>query len=136
MDISIKFPQGKDFDRLLAEMDKKVGVQLLREAGREALAIVQADMIQHAGYDEKSDGPHMRDNIKISSTQQTANGRYATIISLRVGPSKEHYMKALAQEFGTVKQVGAPFIRPALDYNKAKVLQILAARIRVGLEQK
>ena len=43
-------------------------------------------------------------------------------------------MKALAQEFGTVKQVAKPFIRPALDYNVEKVLSILAAEIRYGLE--
>ena len=42
--------------------------------------------------------------------------------------------KALAQEFGTVKQVSKPFIRPALDYNVEKVLSILAAEIRYGLE--
>lgn len=135
MDISIKFPQGKDFDRLLSEMDNKVGLKLLRDAGREALVVVQTDMIQHAGYDRESTGPHMRDSIKITSKQQTSTGRYATVISFRVGPSKEHHMKALAQEFGTVKQVGKPFIRPALDYNKAKILQILAIRIRAGLEK-
>ena len=42
--------------------------------------------------------------------------------------------KARWQEFGTVKQVAKPFIRPALDYNVEKVLSILAAEIRYGLE--
>lgn len=45
-------------------------------------------------------------------------------------------MKALAQEFGTVKQVAAPFIRPALDYNKTQVLRILAAELRYGIENR
>lgn len=136
MEVQIKFPSGKDFDRLLSEMDKKVGVKLLRDAGREALAIVQQDMVKHAGFDETSAGPHMRDDIKIRSTDQTKNTRYQTVVTLRVGPSKAHHMKALAQEKGTRKQVAKPFIRPALDYNRQKVLQILATRIRVGLEQK
>ena len=43
-------------------------------------------------------------------------------------------MKALAQEYGTVKQVAAPFIRPAMDYNVQKILKVLAAEIRLGLE--
>jgi hypothetical protein len=45
-------------------------------------------------------------------------------------------MKALAQEVGTVKQVANPFIRPALDYQKTKVLRILAVEIRDRIENK
>lgn len=136
MDISIKFPSGKDFDRLLSELDQKVGVKVLRDAGRAALAIVEADMKAHAGYDETSLGEHMRDTIKIRSTTQIKDDRYATVVTLRVGPSKKHHMKALAQEMGTRKQVAKPFIRPALDYNKQKVLRILAIEIRYALENR
>lgn len=136
LSMEIKFPSGKDFDRILADIDKKVGVKMLREAGREALRIVEEDMRQHAGFDEKSGGPHMRDSIKIRSTNVAETSTYQTIITLRVGPSKQHHMKALAQEFGTIKQVADPFIRPALDYNVKKVLQVLAAEIRIGLEGK
>jgi len=136
LSMEIKFPSGKDFDRILADIDKKVGVKMLREAGREALRIVEEDMRQHAGFDEKSGGAHMRDSIKIRSTNVAETSTYQTIITLRVGPSKQHHMKALAQEFGTIKQVADPFIRPALDYNVKKVLQVLAAEIRIGLEGK
>ncbi|MGS3430375.1 HK97-gp10 family putative phage morphogenesis protein [Serratia nevei] len=76
-------------------------------------------------------GPHMRDSISIRSTTR---GR--SQVTLRVGPSKVHHMKALAQEFGTVKQVASPFIRPALDYNKTRVLRILAANVRYGIENR
>ena len=125
MQMDIKFPTGKEFDRLLESIDKKVGVKLLR---------VEQDMRQHAGFDEESIGPHMRDSIKIRSTNVAETTRYNTIVTLRVGPSKIHHMKALAQEFGTVKQVAAPFIRPAMDYNVQKILKVLAAEIRLGLE--
>lgn len=134
MDIEIKFPSGKDFDRVLEDIDKKVGVKLLRDAGREAMKIVQLDMISNAGFDEESIGPHMRDSIKIRSTNVAETSRYNTIVTLRVGPSKIHHMKALAQEFGTIKQVAQPFIRPAMDYNVQKILQVLATEIRIGLE--
>lgn len=134
MEMEIKFPTGKDFDRLLETIDKKVGVKLLRDAGREAMKIVQLDMISNAGFDEESIGPHMRDSIKIRSTNVAETSRYNTIVTLRVGPSKIHHMKALAQEFGTIKQVAQPFIRPAMDYNVQKILQVLATEIRIGLE--
>ena len=57
MQMDIKFPTGKEFDRLLESIDKKVGVKLLRDAGRAALAVVEQDMRQHAGFDEESIGP-------------------------------------------------------------------------------
>ncbi|MEG2829434.1 MAG: hypothetical protein RR903_08160, partial [Edwardsiella sp. (in: enterobacteria)] len=91
-------------------------------------------MLSNAGFDEESIGPHMRDSIKIRSTNVAETSRYNTIVTLRVGPSKIHHMKALAQEFGTIKQVAQPFIRPALDYNVQKVQQVLATEIRIGLE--
>lgn len=136
MDIQLKFPSGKEFDRLLETVDKKIGAKLLRDAGREALQVVLEDMKQHAGFDETSAGPHMRDDIKILSTNVAETSTYNTIITLRVGPSKQHHMKALAQEFGTIKQVARPFIRPAMDYNIKKILQVLATEIRIGLESK
>ena len=111
MRIEMKFPSGKDFERLISEMDKKVSTRLLRDAGRRAMAIVQEDMQQNAGYDELSGGPHMRDTIKIrSSTNAAKSERYGTLITFRVGPSKAHHMKALAQEFGVARMT----IRKAL----------------------
>ncbi|WP_288500875.1 HK97-gp10 family putative phage morphogenesis protein [uncultured Erwinia sp.] len=116
-----------ELERKLIELGKKAGTKVLRDAGRAALAVVEEDMKQNAGYDNTAAGPHMRDSIKIRSTTRA---RGNAVVVLRVGPSKQHYIKALAQEFGTVKQIPSPFIRPALDYNKAKVLRILAVEIR------
>ncbi|WJE88276.1 hypothetical protein [Klebsiella phage Kpn74] len=89
-------------------------------------------MKQHAGFDETSAGPHMRDSIKIRSS--TRKGKGNAVVTLRVGPSKQHHMKALAQEFGTVKQVADPFIRPALDYNLQTVLRVLTVEIETALK--
>ncbi|WP_323170126.1 HK97-gp10 family putative phage morphogenesis protein [Pantoea agglomerans] len=116
-----------ELERQLIALGEKAGTKVLREAGRAALQVVEQDMKEHAGYDESAKGPHMRDSIKIRSTTR-AKGN--AVVVLRVGPSKQHYIKALAQEFGTVKQIPDPFIRPALDYNKSRVLRILAVEIR------
>ncbi|MGC0845382.1 HK97-gp10 family putative phage morphogenesis protein [Pantoea agglomerans] len=116
-----------ELERQLIALGEKAGTKVLREAGKAALEIVEQDMKEHAGYDESAKGPHMRDSIKIRSTTR-AKGN--AVVVLRVGPSKQHYIKALAQEFGTVKQIPDPFIRPALDYNKSRVLRILAVEIR------
>ncbi|CAK8740706.1 hypothetical protein SODG_004183 [Sodalis praecaptivus] len=115
----------------LEALERDVSTKILRQAGRAALAPVQADMRQHAGFDAESHDAHMRDSIKIRST---TGGRAQ--VTLRVGPGKKHRMKALAQEWGTVKQVAHPFIRPALDYQTSQVLRLLAAEIRRGIENR
>ncbi|EEE2138453.1 hypothetical protein CG654_004258 [Salmonella enterica subsp. enterica serovar Beaudesert] len=123
-----------DLERQLMAIGEKVGTKVLRDAGREALKVVEEDMKQHAGYDETSTAQHMRDSIKIRNSNRKSRG--STVVTLRVGPSKQHYMKALAQEFGTVKQVAEPFIRPALDYNVQTVLRVLAVEIRNGIQNR
>ncbi|EAB7563977.1 hypothetical protein BXE05_22785 [Salmonella enterica subsp. enterica] len=123
-----------DLERQLMALGEKVGTKVLRDAGREALKVVEEDMKQHAGYDETSTAQHMRDSIKIRNSNRKSRG--STVVTLRVGPSKQHYMKALAQEFGTVKQVAEPFIRPALDYNAQTVLRVLAVEIRNGIQNR
>ncbi|EDA1366436.1 hypothetical protein A4K41_19385 [Salmonella enterica subsp. enterica serovar Singapore] len=123
-----------DLERQLMALGEKVGTKVFRDAGREALKVVEEDMKQHAGYDETSTAQHMRDSIKIRNSNRKSRG--STVVTLRVGPSKQHYMKALAQEFGTVKQVAEPFIRPALDYNVQTVLRVLAVEIRNGIQNR
>ncbi|ECB7839931.1 HK97-gp10 family putative phage morphogenesis protein [Salmonella enterica] len=123
-----------ELERQLMALGEKVGTKVLRDAGREALKVVEEDMKQHAGYDETSTAQHMRDSIKIRNSNRKSRG--STVVTLRVGPSKQHYMKALAQEFGTVKQVAEPFIRPALDYNIQTVLRVLAVEIRNGIQNR
>lgn len=122
-----------ELERKLIALGEKVATKVLRDAGREALKVVEADMKQHAGFDETASGEHMRDSVKIRSRKGSAKYQ-KTVISLRVGPGKKHHMKALAQEFGTVKQVARPFIRPALDYNVQTVLRVLAVEIRYGIQ--
>lgn len=124
----------QDLERQLLALGEKVAGKVLASAGKEAMEIVSEDMQQHAGYDESSKGAHMRDNIKTTSRNRMKDSRWNTVVTIRVGPSREHTMKALAQEFGTVKQVPIPFMRPALDFNRAKILRVLAVRIRDGIE--
>ncbi|MGN2428628.1 HK97-gp10 family putative phage morphogenesis protein [Klebsiella electrica] len=121
-------------EKQLIALGEKVGTKILRDAGKAALKVVEEDMKQHAGFDETSAEPHMRDSIKIRTSTRKARG--STVVTLRVGPSKLHHMKALAQEFGTVKQVANPFIRPALDYNVQTVLRVLAVEIRNGIQHR
>lgn len=115
----------------LEALGRDMSTKILRQAGRAALAPVQDDMRQHAGFDGASHDPHMRDSITLRSTTR---GRAQ--LTLRVGPGKKHRIKALAQEFGTVKQVAHRFIGPAMEYQTSHVLRLLAAEIRRGIENR
>ncbi|MDX7988769.1 hypothetical protein FE392_15785 [Xenorhabdus sp. 12] len=119
-----------ELGRKLQTLDSDLQTQILRKAGKTAMNIVKEDMATHAGYDRKSDGPHMRDAIRIRSTKSK---KYKGGVMISVGPTQPHRMKALAQEMGTIKQVPKPFIRPALDYNKTAVMKVLAQEIRDAL---
>ncbi|KAA5961012.1 MULTISPECIES: HK97-gp10 family putative phage morphogenesis protein [Pantoea] len=123
-----------ELEKQLEALGEKVAVKVLAEAGKEAMQIVSEDMRRHAGYDKESSGPHMRDSIKVSSRNRMKNKRWNTVVTIRVGPSREHTQKALAQEYGTSKQVARPFMRPALEYNTAKILRILTVQIREGIQ--
>lgn len=124
----------QELEQQLLAVGEKIAGKVLASVGKEAMEIVREDMQQHAGFDAGSDGPHLRDNIKTTSRNRMKDGRWSTMVTIKVGPTRAHTMKALAQEFGTVKQVANPFMRPALDYNRAKVLRILSVRIREGIE--
>jgi HK97 gp10 family phage protein len=122
-----------ELERQLIALGEKVGTKILRDAGGGAEGCRRGHA-QHAGFDDASTNEHMRESIKIRSSTRKSRGN--TVVTLRVGPSKKHHMKALAQEFGTVKQVADPFIRPALDYNVQTVLRVLTVEIRNGIQNR
>lgn len=120
----------RELGEALSRIEEEIKTKILRDAGKKAMEPVLQDMKQHAGFDETTQSEHMRDSIKIRSTKSK---KLNDSVLITVGPSKKHFMKALAQEMGTVKQVSRPFIRPALDYNKQAVLNILVMEIRDAL---
>ncbi|EJD6474671.1 HK97 gp10 family phage protein [Providencia rettgeri] len=120
----------RELGEALSRVEEEIKTKILRDAGKKAMKPVLQDMKQHAGFDETAQSEHMRDSIKIRSTKSK---KLNDSVLITVGPSKKHFMKALAQEMGTVKQVSRPFIRPALDYNKQAVLNILVMEIRDAL---
>ena len=130
MKISAKVSGLSDLGEALSRLEEEIKVKILRNAGKKAMEPVLDDMKRNAGFDETSQAAHMRDSIKISTTNsKKLNGS----VLITVGPSNKHFIKAFAQEMGTIKQVSRPFIRPALDYNKQAVLNILVTEIRDAL---
>ncbi|HEF8785135.1 TPA: HK97 gp10 family phage protein [Providencia alcalifaciens] len=130
MNINASVTGLRELGEALSRLEEEIKTKILRDAGKKAMEPVLDDMKRNAGFDEASQASHMRDSIKIRSTKsKKLNGS----VLITVGPSNKHFIKAFAQEMGTVKQVSRPFIRPALDYNKQAVLKILTTEIRDAL---
>ncbi|QBY43468.1 HK97 gp10 family phage protein [Arsenophonus nasoniae] len=124
-----------DLESVLKKLGDEVAVEVLRKAGSEVMKPVLADMKGHSGFDAIHSGEHMRDSIKIRTNSRIKDKKTQTVVTVRVGPSKQQAIKARAQEFGTVKQIARPFIRPALDYHREFILNTLASEIRASIEK-
>ncbi|CAK8738113.1 hypothetical protein SODG_001808 [Sodalis praecaptivus] len=116
----------------LEALERDVSTKILRQAGRAALAPVQADMRQHAGFDAESHDAHMRDSIKIRSTTARASTGHLT-----GWPRQKTPHESAGAGMGYREASGAAALSgPALDYQTSQVLRLLAAEIRRGIENR
>ncbi|ELB2829359.1 hypothetical protein QNF05_002016 [Vibrio alginolyticus] len=131
----------KELEKALTELGQKAGLKALRKASRQAMGGVQLSMAMGAGYNSDSpDGEHMRDSIKISTKKlDSKHGGKDNALATRVGPSKKHSQKAIAQEYGTAKQAADPFMRPALYENRHRIVRtfrtVLATEIQKAIKK-
>ncbi|HCG7654224.1 hypothetical protein P3538_13555 [Vibrio parahaemolyticus] len=131
----------KELEKALTELGQKAGLKALRKASREAMGGVQLSMAMGAGYNSDSpDGEHMRDSIKISTKKlDSKHGGKDNALATRVGPSKKHSQKAIAQEYGTAKQAADPFMRTALYENRHRIVRtfrtVLATEIQKAIKK-
>nr|WP_248376803.1 HK97-gp10 family putative phage morphogenesis protein [Vibrio cyclitrophicus] len=131
----------KELEKALTDIGEKAGLRTLRKASREAMGGVQFAMAMGAGYDEAGDdGEHMRDSIKITTKKlDSKHGGKDNALATRVGPTKKHSQKAIAQEYGTAKQTADPFMRPALFENRHRVVSkfrtVLATEIQKAIKK-
>ena len=108
--IAMKVSGMAELTRRLETIRREVTSHILPEAGHAALAPGPGSMRQ---IEAPNSEPSLSAGIAIRPAVAGWNA-----VTLRVGPSKQHYHRALAQEYGTATQAAAPFIRPALDHHK------------------
>ena len=127
-------------DKLLQrinETDPKKKVAVLRKSARKAMEPVKRDMIRGANIREGD----LRASIDMRARTGSRRSRNR-VLTISVGPYKKKgrgkagkqlervNAKAIAQEYGTVKQSPEPFIRPALERNRFRVLKNLTRDIK------
>lgn len=75
----------------------------------------------------------MADSIKVRNLKK-ASGDNDIEINLWIGPDGDHFY-GLFGEFGTVHQSAKPFMRPAFDEEKEKLIDALGVELWKGIER-
>lgn len=126
----------KELEAQLKDLGAAVGIKALRKAGRESMVGVQMAMMMGAGVDPDSEDEHMRDSIKITTKKMDSKkAGDSNAIAVRVGPTKKHSMKAIAQEYGTAKQTADPFMRPSLYENRHRVVDDFSINLTAAIQK-
>lgn len=124
--------------RQLAEIGRAdlVARNTLVKAVNEAMMPVLYQAGMDAPYDEKSDGPiHLRNTIRLDSripNSKDKQSEYVKETDAVIGVvSAKKSAVSLAAEFGTSKVAAQPFLRPALEAQSNKVVEILKEQLSV-----
>lgn len=122
----------------LPDLAKRRGLEPLTVRALEPMR----DTARYLAPDDPLTGPpwNLKTSIDVSTAALTVKA-YERISAARafMGPTRYGYPQALFQEFGTVKMVATPYMRPAFDADKDKALQIIkegfAAQVEATLRK-
>lgn len=135
MDIKWDVQGLRELDNAVKNLGVATGGKVMRKAGRDAMGDVQFAMATGAGFDPDTRGEHMREAIKITTKMADAKAGSENAVAVRVGPTKKHSQKAIAQEYGTAKQQPDPFMRVSLEENRERVVEKFASGLAVEIEK-
>lgn len=108
----------------LPDLAKSKGLQPLVERS----LIPMRDTARYLAPDDPLTGPpwNLKSSIEVggSQTQAKSFDKLSAAIAY-MGPTRFGYPQAMFQEFGTINMVATPYMRPAFDADKGKVIQII-----------
>jgi HK97 gp10 family phage protein len=108
----------------LPDLAKSKGLQPLVERA----LVPMRDTARYLAPDDPLTGPpwNLKSLIEVSGKQTQAKpyDRLTAAIAY-MGPTKYGYPQAVFQEFGTINMVATPYMRPAFDADKDKVIRII-----------
>ncbi len=127
-------------DALKAQLEEIVGVELAVKALARAARRAFLPVLETARALATVESGDLRDAIQLT-VKKPSSGDAVVVVGLRIGkgrgaidgdpPSRRwHFV-----EFGTAKIAAHPFLRPALDRNATKVLQLLNAEVKAALDR-
>lgn len=120
-------------DELLAELRRRLGngvARLENKALRAAGEPIAQAMKSHVKTSDREEGPHLKDEIKVSKVMRKEGNVYVLIGAGKGTGWRSHFL-----EFGTVKMSARPFIEPGYREAKPQALAIMADEFRKGLKE-
>lgn len=112
---TLKIEGGDELAAALKSLPDRVSKKAMREALLEAAEPIRAAASRLAP--RRAPEPDIADHIVIAAGRSSG-------VSVAVGPSKDfHY--GLYLEYGTVKMSAHPFLRPAFDSTRQKVIDAM-----------
>lgn len=127
--------------RLLGELHKsdRVARQIMVKAAENAMFPVLYDATQAAPFDEESAGPiHLKYTVRLDARIPNGNDKKSDYVqegdvAIAVVSAKKSAV-SLGQEFGTKKMAAQPFLRPALESNKDRVIENVRQELGVLID--
>lgn len=141
---TVKVEGLKELDEALGELSKAAARSVLRRVGLQALEPVAETARQLAPDDPNTSGDDLSGSIAVS-TKLSARQAKLNRSAIRRGTSDKNFVEVYAgagplpqahnQEFGNVNHGPQPFMRPAWDQNKDKVLDIVKTELGGEIEK-
>lgn len=130
-----EFKGFKDLYRAIDGLSEVTKKKELEPILVEALEPV-ADFARYLAPDDPLTGPpwSLPQSIEVSTRQRTGRARSDRALGkydarAYTGPTKFGYPQAVMQEFGTIKMVATPYMRPAWDSQKHTALKIIGDKL-------
>lgn len=109
-----------DAVRLFEKLPERIGLPLLRKAGRKAVIPIQEEAERQAPVLTGK----LRDNILIATKKESESQ-----IQLAIGPAKSVFYGRFS-EFGTAHEIARPWLEPAAEEKSEEAAAIFAAEFQ------
>jgi HK97 gp10 family phage protein len=144
--INFKIEGLKELEEVLVKIgdefggSDKVVSKVLKPAVREAIKPIHAMAVSMAPYDETNyTQTHLKTSIKMAVRQTNQRDHRSAFVNKNAVVSGLVYAKTderrLAMEFGTATVAAKPFLRPALESNAARAVQIFSTYLAYKIPQ-
>lgn len=142
---SIKTEGFKELEEVLVQMGEEMGYdaparRVLVPAAKAAMEPVLMKTLQLIPFDEKNtEGPHMRDTLRVSAKQPSPRDRRSVYVdkndAVIAMVSVKTDKRGVSQEFGNARVKKQAYLRPALESQASKVVQILGTFLTYKLQK-
>jgi HK97 gp10 family phage protein len=138
--VSFKVDGFKDLDHALKDLGNSQGKQVVRRTLKQLGNPIAEEAKDLAPIDNtRDDGPHLYEQIAVSSSLDPQHRRRLAkskgTIDVFVGPGKNAFHAHL-QEFGTEHHAAQPFMRPAWDAHKARLMDRLKDLLWLNIQRR